>query len=60
MSAPQQALLIPNLCVGGLIQLVVQVDSQVPVSLDSFHICSINADRRSLGLVHTPDYDCVI
>lgn len=27
-------------------QLVVQVDSQVPVGLDNFNICPINADRR--------------
>ena len=42
---PAQAL-IYNLYVGGLLPLVVQGDSQVPVGLDNFRVGLIKADRK--------------
>ena len=46
-----QALLLHDLCVGGPLQFVVQVASQVLVGLDNFHIRPINVDRRVWELV---------
>lgn len=41
-----QALFVHKLSVGGIFQIVEQVDSEVPVCLDIFNISPINADRR--------------
>ena len=46
-----QSFLVHNLCVGGPLQLVVLVDSEVPLGLENVHVSPINADRRGWGLV---------
>ena len=45
------AFLVQNLCVSGPLQLIVQVDSKVPVGLDNLHICSIDVGGRGKGFV---------